>query len=144
MSDTSSSSSVGSSAGSPPPSYSGAVPEKETTAYKAAKMAVIVLSSLIILAVIALIAGAVFKLAGKTPDSALNARPASTASFQLPAGATIVSMDTQPGRLILRVREGGAEEIDIIDIANGHLVVRIKANLAPATSPGPNNLGPAN
>lgn len=96
-------------------------------------MAVIVLSSLIILAVIALIAGAVYKLAGKAPASGLSARPADTASFQLPAGASIVSMDTQPGRLILRVRDQGAEEIDIIDTQNGHLVVRIKAG--PGAAP---------
>jgi len=114
------------------PSYTGAVPEKETGAYKAAKWAVIILSVLIVLAVIALVVGGLYKLSGKKPAPAMTTRPVGTASFQLPAGATIVSMDSQPGRLILRVRDSGHEEIDIINTENGHLVARIKASLGPA------------
>jgi hypothetical protein len=41
-------------------------------------------------------------------------------------------MQTQPGRLILRIRDGGAEEIRIIDIQNGRLVGQVKATFDPA------------
>jgi hypothetical protein len=116
-----------SDAGGMPPSYTGPVPEKETTAYKAAKLAVIVLSALIVLAVIALIVGGIARLSGK-PSAAV--RTGGT-SFQLPPGARIVSMDTQPGRLILRVRAGQGEEIDIFDIQNGQLVGQVKASVGP-------------
>jgi hypothetical protein len=105
------------------PSYTGPVPEKETTAYKAAKIAVIVLSALIVLAVIALIVGGIAKLSGK---SAAPARAGGGTSYQLPPGARIVSMDSQPGRLILRVRDGEREEVDIFDIQNGQLVGQVK------------------
>jgi hypothetical protein len=93
-------------------------------AYKAAKLAVIILSGLIILALVALVVGAVTKLGGKT-DSA-----ASSQVFALPPGARIVSMDSQPGRLILRVRDAAGEEIDILDTANGHLVGQVKTTSA--------------
>lgn len=78
---------------------------------------------LIILAVIALVVGGIAKLSKK--PSAQN----SGVAFQLPGGARIVSVDTQPSRLILRVRETSGEEIDIIDTEDGHLVARIKAGL---------------
>ena len=115
-----------SDAGGMPPSYTGPVPEKETTAYKAAKLAVIVLSALIVLAVIALIVGGIARLSGK-PSAAVR----TGTSFQLPPGARIVSMDTQPGRLILRVRAGQREEIDIFDIQTGQLVGQVKASAGP-------------
>ena len=36
-------------------------------------------------------------------------------------------MQSQPGRLILRIRNGAAEEIRIIDTQNGRLVGQVKA-----------------
>ena len=36
-------------------------------------------------------------------------------------------MDSQPGRLILRIRTATGEEIDILDTQNGHLVGQVKA-----------------
>jgi len=111
-----------------PPSYTGPVPEKETAAYKGARMAVIVLSVLILLALVLLVVGGISRLSGaKAPASPRGA----TTTFQLPPGARIVSMDSQPGRLILRVRGGGGEEIDIFDTQNGQLVGQVKASLAP-------------
>ncbi|MBN9589006.1 MAG: hypothetical protein J0G99_08350 [Alphaproteobacteria bacterium] len=110
-----------------PPSYTGPVPEKETAAYRAARLAVIVLSALIVLAVIALIVGGIAKLSGRK-----SAGPASGTSFQLPAGARIVSMETEPGRLILRVRDGDKEEIDIFDTQDGRLVGQVKASVGRA------------
>lgn len=102
------------------------IPENQTAAYKAAKLAVIILSALIILALIALVVGFIFKLGGKS--SGVSA--ASSKVFQLPPGGEIVEMQTQPGRLILRVRSAEGEEIDIIDTQDGRLVSQIKARIA--------------
>ena len=99
------------------------IPENQTAAYKAAKLAVIILSALIILALIALVAGFISQMSGKS------GAVSTSASFQLPADAEIVEMQTQPGRLILRVRSKGADEIDIIDTQNGRLVSQIKARV---------------
>lgn len=90
--------------------------------HRAAKLAVIILSVLIILAMIGLVVGGITRLSKK--PSAENTVPA----FQLPFGAHIVSLDSQPSRLILRVRENTGEEVDIIDTQDGHLVAQIKAS----------------
>lgn len=101
------------------------IPENQTATYKAAKLAVIILSSLIILALIALVVGGVYKMRGKPSGAA----DTSASAFQLPPGGEIVEMQTQPGRLILRVRSGEGEEIAIIDTQDGRLVSRIKARV---------------
>jgi flagellar basal body-associated protein FliL len=113
-----------------PPSYTDPVPEKETAAYKAAKMAVIVLSVLIVLALGALVVGGIFKLSGKSKSTPAPAAPAAAAGYQLPAGSRIVEMQSQPGRLILRVQNGAREEIDIFDTQDGRLVGQVKAAVA--------------
>ena len=98
---------------------------QNSPALKAAKIAVIILSSLIILALIALVVGAVMKLSGGTKKA-----PAQLASsFTLAPGSHIVSMDSQPGRLILRIRTATGEEIDILDTQNGHLIGQVKATV---------------
>ena len=101
------------------------IPENQTATYKAAKLAVIILSTLIILALIALVAGFIFKLGGKSSGAAST----SSSVFQLPPDGEIIEMQTQPGRLILRVRSGAGEEIDIIDTQDGRLVSQIKARV---------------
>jgi hypothetical protein len=98
----------------------------QTLAHKGAKLAVIILSALIILALIALVAGAILKLGNKAP--APSGAPGQV--FALAPGAKITSMDSQPGRLILRVRKADGEEIDIIDTANGHLVGQVQTTPA--------------
>jgi hypothetical protein len=102
---------------------------EQNSAHKAAKLAVIILSSLIILALIALVVGGVMKLSAKgkapAPEGA-----SSGMVFALPPGARIVSMDSQTDRLILRVRDDEGEEIDILDTANGHLVGQVKTTPA--------------
>jgi hypothetical protein len=110
-----------------PPVSNGPLPENQTASYKAAKAAVIVLSVLIVMALVALVIGGITRLGGKTASHSV------TGIFQLPAGARIVEMQSQPGRLILRVREAHGEEIDILDTQDGRLVGQIKASFA---SPG--------
>ncbi len=96
---------------------------QNSPALKAAKIAVIILSSLIILALIALVVGAVMKLSGGGKKSAAQL----ASDFTLAPGSRIISMDSQPGRLILRIRTSTGEEIDILDTQNGHLVGQVKA-----------------
>ena len=105
-----------------PPVSNGPVPENQTAAFKAARMAVIVLSILIVMAVVALVVGGITRLGGKT------AVHGATGTFQLPPGARIVEMQSQPGRLILRVREAHGEEIDILDTQDGRLVGQVKTS----------------
>jgi flagellar basal body-associated protein FliL len=105
-----------------PPSYTGQPPENQTPGYKAAKLAVIVLSVLILLALVALVVGAIRSMSGKHP-----AAHGATSTFQLAPGARIVEMQSQPGRLILRVRDKEGEEIDILDVQDGRLVGQVKA-----------------
>lgn len=104
------------------------IPENQTPAYKAAKLAVIILSILIILAVIALVVGGITHLGKKT------APVGATSTFQLPPGARIIDMQSQPGRLILRVRDATGEEIDLLDTQDGHLVGQVKASFADGKS----------
>lgn len=99
-------------------------PENQTPAYRAAKLAVIILSILIILAVIALVVGGIAGLGKKTSHAG------ATSTFQLPPGAHIIDMQSQPGRLILRVRDATGEEIDLLDTQDGHLVGQVKASFA--------------
>lgn len=105
-----------------PPVSNGPVPENQTPAYKAAKMAVIILSILIVMALVALVVGGLTRLGGKT------ATHGAAGTFQLPPGARIVEMQSQPGRLILRVRETHGEEIDILDTQDGRLVGQVKTS----------------
>ena len=105
-----------------PPGSNGPQPENQTPAYRAAKMAVIILSVLIVIAVVALLVGGLLKLGGKTGTHG------ASGNFQLPPGARIVEMQSQPGRLILRVREAHGEEIDILDTQDGRLVGQVKAS----------------
>ena len=100
----------------PPP-----IPENQTATYKAAKLAVIILSALIILALIALVVGFISKMSAKS-----GAASKSSSAFQLPPGGEIVEMQTQSGRLILRIRSPEGEEIAIIDTQDGRLVSQIK------------------
>jgi hypothetical protein len=98
------------------------IPENRTPAYKAAKVAVIILSILIILAVIALIVGGITRVGKNTHHVG------SASVFQLPRGARVIDMQSQPGRLILRVRDASGEEIDLLDTQDGHLVGQVKVS----------------
>jgi hypothetical protein len=96
-----------------------------------ARLAVIVLSALIILALIGLVVGSVLKLSGRSTrviGGAVN-----TAAFVLPPGARIVSSQTDSGRVVLHVASSAGDEIDILSTDDGHLIAQIKA--APPQAP---------
>ena len=107
---------------------------KGTIGYRAAKFAVIVLSALIILALIALVVGVVLKMTGR-PTHVLGSAGDSSGAYVLPPGAKVVSTETQPGRLILHVRSGTGDEIDIVSTEDGHLIAQIKS--LPPSPPSP-------
>ncbi len=89
--------------------------------YRAAKLAVIVLSALIILALVGLVVGMALKFSGHSPGSA----SAGGAAFVLPPGARVLSVQTAPNRLVLQLRTEKGEEVDIVSLEDGHLIARI-------------------
>lgn len=58
------------------------------------------------------------------PAAAAGKKPV---SMSLAPGYRILSSDTQPGRLILHVRSDTVDEIDIIDLNDGHIISQIHA-----------------
>lgn len=90
--------------------------------YRATKAVVIILGVLIVIALIALVVGVGFKLAGRH-----GGRGAEAATATLPPGAKITAIETSGNRLILGLHTGEGDEVDIVDTDSGHLVARIKA-----------------
>jgi hypothetical protein len=85
------------------------------------KAVVIVLGALIVIALGVLVVGLAIRFSGHGPSGGVSA------GYTLPAGATVIEMQTQPNRLVLRVRTGVGEEVDIIDTTDGHLVSQVRA-----------------
>jgi hypothetical protein len=86
---------------------------------------VIFLGVLIVLALLALVYGAI---AGWAKHSTAAPQPESVAAgslHHLPAGASIVEMKVDNGRTILRLKTKAGEEVDIYDSQSGALVARI-------------------
>jgi hypothetical protein len=102
----------------------------KTLSYRMARLAVIVLSALIILALIGLVVGSVLKLSGRSTHVIGGAQ--NPGAFVLPAGSRIVSTETQTGRIILHVTSPVGDEIDILSTDDGHLIAQIKAPPPPA------------
>jgi len=85
------------------------------------KAVVIGLGALIVIALGAVALGIVQKFSHPGPRAA-----ADGTAFALPKGAVIVEMQSQPNRLILRLRSAAGEEIDIVDTSDGHLIARVR------------------
>jgi hypothetical protein len=100
--------------------------------YRFARGAVIILSILIVIALIALLLGFTVHGGGKPTAAAGNGELARVA---LPPGSHIVSMDVEQGRLVLRTRAYEGEEVDIIDTQDGRVVGRISVPLATEEKP---------
>lgn len=97
--------------------------------------AVVVLSTLILIAVGLLIYGVL-----RRPQSDMHSPPqpasrgaAPLAELSLPPQATIEQLQVSGDRLVLELRTGNGQEVDIVDLSNGRLVARIKAH--PAARP---------
>jgi hypothetical protein len=100
--------------------------------YRFARGAVIILSILIVIALIALLLGFTVRGGGKSGGAASNGE---LQRVSLPTGSHIVSMDVEQGRLILRTGAFDGEEIDIIDTQDGHLVGRVSVPLESGEKP---------
>lgn len=92
---------------------------KASATYRAMLTVVIVLGVLIVLAVGALIVGAVMKASGRH-----HADP--TAIAVLPTGAKIITIQTSGDRVVLGLHTAEGDEIDIVDTESGRLVARIR------------------
>ena len=108
---------------------SGTVPANDdprnSASYRAARALVIILGIFIMLALIALIVGFVWRLTGHGPASqAENTNPE---MYQLRTGARITDMKVDSGHVILRIKTDQGEEIEIVDDATGRVVSRIVA-----------------
>ena len=93
------------------------------SSHRLLKAVVIGLGVLIVIALVLLVVGMVTKFNGHATSTGAQGGT----RYVLPSGAKIVDMQTQPGRVILRVRTGTGEEIDIIDTQDGHLISQVKA-----------------
>lgn len=87
--------------------------------------AVIFFGVLIVVGMGVLAVGLVKGRGGSPPAPA--PAPRNTIHMSLKPGFTILSADTQPGRLVLHLRSAERDEIDIIDINDGHIVSIISA-----------------
>jgi hypothetical protein len=97
------------------------VDPRNTATHRAAKLAVIVLSALIILALIGLVVGMILQFSGRAPGGG----QATGGVFALAPGAKVVSVQTQPSRLVLQVHSDKGDEVDIVSLDDGHLIARI-------------------
>lgn len=97
---------------------------RNTTSYRAARALVIILGIFIVMALVALIAGFVWRLTNHNQPQSVADVPQ---IFQLKEGARIVDMKTDSGHVILRIRTDQGEEIEIVDDASGRVVSRIIA-----------------
>ena len=88
--------------------------------------AVITLGVLIVIGIAVMVVGVVKGWNKPAPLPALMASK-SPVSMTLAPGFTILSSDTQPGKLILHVRSASEDEIDIIDLNDGHIISQIHA-----------------
>ena len=95
---------------------------KDTLSYRLARAAVIILGVLLVIAFAVLVVGIVMKMSRPGAESAT-----SPAKYSLELGARILSVDSQPGRVILHVRSPAGDEIDIVDVQSGRLVSQIKS-----------------
>lgn len=94
--------------------------------------AVVVLSTLIVIGIGLLIYG-FLRHPHPTESSGLKApRPGSTRVLTLPGHARIQSVHVAGNRLILKLQTDRGQELDILDLRDGHLIARV---LAPATTP---------
>jgi len=96
---------------------------QKTTSHRLMLAVVIFLGVLIVIVVCIMVAGLLMKFSGHAQR-----HTAETGTFVLPADARIVEMQSQSNRLILHLHTSAGDEVDIIDISDGHVVSRIKAS----------------
>jgi hypothetical protein len=101
----------------------------KTTSYRLARAAVIILGVLLAFAFVLLVVGLIWRMTGHKSATETQEGPA---RFTLPPGTRIISLDFQPGHLILHARSPQGEEVDIFDTDTGRLVGQVKVPQAGA------------
>jgi len=100
---------------------------KAKATYRAALAAVIILSVLMVLAIIALAVGFVRQYRIYQQDRAPAAVTSDAgASLQLAPGAHIVSASADAGKLVLHVTTPQGSEVDIFDLATGKRTAQVR------------------
>ena len=100
-------------------STSDAIDPKSTISYRGAKVAVIVLGVLLLLAFVMVVVGIGMRMSGHAPQNA------AAGQFELPAGSKIERTDVAGSNLVLTVKTPGGDAIYIFNTSDGHLVSRI-------------------
>jgi hypothetical protein len=95
--------------------------------YRAALAAVIILSALLALAIIALAVGFVRQYRLYQQDQVpATVTGEAAASLQLAPGAHIVSASTDAGKLVLQITTPQGSEVDVFDLATGKRTAQVK------------------
>jgi len=100
--------------------------------YRAALAAVIILSVLLVVGLVAVAAGFVrqyrlYQARHPAPMAATAvAADGAAVRVMLAPGAHIVSMATDAGKLVLHVQTAQGAEVDILDLATGRLTAQVK------------------
>jgi len=102
------------------------VDAKAAANYKLALAAVIGLGVVIVIVIGVMVFGITQGWGKKTGPVATT--PGKPIIMTLAPGYRILSSDTQPGRLILHVRSDTVDEIDVIDLSDGHIISQIHAD----------------
>jgi hypothetical protein len=97
---------------------------KSTLSYRLARAAVIILGVLLVIALVLLVVGLAFRMTNRHTTAGSASAPE---IYVLAPGARIVSVDAQPGRMILRVHSAAGDEVDIVDTESGRLVGQVKS-----------------
>jgi hypothetical protein len=108
------------------------VDPKSTRAYRRARLAVVILTTLLVLGVVALVVGFVRQARLMMQSHAVRTTlsEGAAAMVTLAPGARILSAGTDAGKLVLHVATPAGSEVDIIDLATGRLTAQVKT--APA------------
>lgn len=96
-------------------------PIKRTAAYRFLLAAVILLGVLIVIALGALVAGLATRLGRHAPTES------SPTETVLPPGTQVLSTEVSGDRLVMRLRGSGGDEIEVIDLRDGHVVAKFRA-----------------
>jgi len=95
--------------------------EKRSAAYRFLLAAVILLGALIVIALGVLVVGLATRLGSHGHSE--NA----TTQFALQPGTQILSTEVSGDRLVVRLHGPGGDEIDIIDLKDGHPVAKFRS-----------------
>jgi hypothetical protein len=95
-------------------------PVQRSAAYRFLLAAVILLGVLIVIALGVLVVGLSIRLGGhRQPDSA-------SVEYPLVPGTQVLSTDVSGDRLVVRLHGPRGDEVDVIDLRNGHLVAKFR------------------